>query len=399
MSTGRSGRRGWTCAAILATTLAATLGPLPALAHGAPPNVTAVLDGVRPPIPGALHVQVVDAGAPELLVANPTRESFTVLDRSGQPFLRISAAGVQANLASADWYATFAPETLLQPPSDQRVGGPPRWVVASTGDSWGWYDTRIQPSADQVSAADAKTTHPLRLADWSVPVRYGSVSALITGHFELEPLLGSYLVLADPAPDGLSVTPLQGVLPGLLLVDAVRRAVTVFGVDGRPFIRFVPAPAGDSTAMIVAENEGSRSYAIDHQARGLAPPVGVPAVDWTTVGTGYSVSWLDPRLDPPSVPPSDAGRTSRGGSWRIPITVAGRATSLAGFFTWEPAGAAGEPAGERAAGERLAGERAARPTHPPAATVLGVAIAGLVVLAAGAVGFGARRRRVRRRAT
>ncbi|MHB8451445.1 MAG: hypothetical protein ACYDAQ_13490, partial [Mycobacteriales bacterium] len=310
----------------------------------APPNVVAVLDGVQPPLPVSIQVQVVDAGAPELLVANPTNVALTVLDRAGQPFLRISAAGVQANLASPDWYATFGPETLLQPPAGQRLGGPPRWARASAGDSWGWYDTRIQPEVAQIPAGDASAAHPLRLGAWRVPVRFGTTSLTITGHFELEPLLGSYLVLANPGPDGLTTTALQGILPGLLLVDSRGLAVTVFGVDGRPFIRFLPGPSADPTGMIVQENEGSRSFVIDRQARGLPTPLAIPAVLWTTVANGDSVTWLDPRLLPPIAPPTDTGRVSAGGTWHIPITVAGRVASLTGVFTWEPASAGGKPA-------------------------------------------------------
>lgn len=106
---------------LLAVVLLGLILAVPAEAHSyADPALRVVFDGVQPTaLPAEVVVDVRPSVVDELVLSNPTTTPLEVLAVGGEPFLRVSSAGVQANLASPDWYSTSTPE-----------GGP--WTRASS---------------------------------------------------------------------------------------------------------------------------------------------------------------------------------------------------------------------------------------------------------------------------
>lgn len=318
--TPRSARAVLVCA-LLAAGLLAT----PAAAHESDPRLVTVLDEVVPALPDEVVLQVQAGLATQLVASNPSTRVLEVLGSGDRPFLRLSRTGVFADVANRDFFATSNPTGAV--PGGVREGAA-RWVQISTGDSWGWYDHRLHPE-DLTAPADED--RPAELARFEVPLRYGDVAVTAQGRVTFRPLLGTFDVAADPAPQELTVSALPGRLPGVFLVAP--QGVTVLGRDGEPFARFTPAG--------VEVNVHSRTHVEDRQARGLPAPQPSTSPAWELVAAGaQSYTWLDARLRyPADLPPEDVLRRSEPTvvqRWEIPVLVAGRTQTLTGDVTWVP---------------------------------------------------------------
>src|SRR5262249_50887777 len=102
------------------------------------------------------------------------KEPVTVLGRDGEPFVRLSPAGVDANLHSA----TFAEAARLRGGAgfalEPQADAPPRWERLTDVPSYGWVDPRTAyPEAD-VPEKVAKGSARVELLRWVVPVRIGA---------------------------------------------------------------------------------------------------------------------------------------------------------------------------------------------------------------------------------
>jgi hypothetical protein len=318
----------------LLTAVLLMVGAAPAAAHEADPRLVTVLDEVVPALPTEVVLQVQAGLATQLVASNPTPEALEVLGREERPFLRISRAGVFADVAAPDFFATSNPTGAV--PRDVATG-PPRWVQISAGDSWGWYDHRLHPEAVR---APADQDRPAELADFEVPLRYGGRAVTARGRVLFQPLAGSFEVAADPAPQDLAVSALPGRLPGVFL--SAPTGVTVLGRDGEPFLRF--------TGAGVEVNEHSRTHVEDRQARGL--PAGQPSPEpaWRLAAPGArSYTWLDARLRyPADLPPGDVlrrGEPTVVQRWEVPVLIGGLPQVLSGDITWVPEAEAAARAG------------------------------------------------------
>lgn len=357
-------------AGLLAVALVGLTGA-PAGAHQADPRVVTVLDEVSPSLPSQVVVQVQANLATQLVVDNPTDTVLEVLGTSGLPFLRISSAGVLADVASEDFLTTANPDGAA--PSNQ--GRDSRWAQISAGSSWGWYDHRLHP---RELAAPADTGRQARLASFEVPLRYGEQPVTVRGHVEFQPLLGAFQVVAGQAPEGLVVQALPGKLPGVFLSNPGRLPLTVLGRDGEPFLRF-----GEGGLEV---NENSRTHVEDRQARGLPAGAPSPTPSFRLVDArGTSYTWLDARLRyPEDLPPESVLRASEPtvlSRWEVPITLAGGPAVLTGEVSWVP-----EP-------NAAALVAAPREVQQPGPSVLPLVLGGVALMVLAGVVVGLRRRR------
>jgi hypothetical protein len=305
--------------AVLAAVGLVVTAPVASAHSYADPALRTVLDGIAPSaLPDGVTVSVVPSVVDELVVSNPTSTPLEVLALGGEPFLRISSAGVQANLASPDWYTTATPEGGPVPPADvvrDKGKGAARWALVSKASAWSEFDSRLHPPATP-TAEQRRAGKEAALAVWRIPLRYGSVTTAATGHVLFSPIRGGLTVAVANAPEGVTANALQGELPGLFLRVPAGKAVVVEGRDGLPYLRF--------RGGLVEASTSSRTYVEDQEARGRTPePVG----RWTQVGRGLSYSWLDGRLRFPTDLPSEQvlGRSTPSvvGQWTVPVTVGG----------------------------------------------------------------------------
>ncbi len=350
---------------------AAVLGPAPATAHEADPRIVTTLDRVQPALPADVVVQVQAGIATQLVARNPTPTVLEVVGSDGRPFLRISRAGVEADVAAREFFTTSSPTGAAPSRSD---GAQPRWVRVSDGDSWGWYDHRLHP--EQLRAPE-DPEREARLGEWEVPLRYGDAPVTVGGAVAFRPLLGSLQVTADPAPAGLTVQALPGRLPGLFLSAQPGVEVTVLGRDGEPFLRI--ADTG------VEVNQSSRTHVEDRAARGQAAGPPSPTPDFRLVAAGArTYTWLDARLRYPAELPPDEVLRADGPTvlerWRVPVELDGRSLALTGEISWVP---------EAAAAARVGGVVDA----PDDGSVVPYAVGGAGVLVLAGAVLGLRRRR------
>jgi hypothetical protein len=127
--------------------------------------------GVRPPAPGVraqtlggdLKLQLTDDG-PDVVV---------VLGLLGEPFLRFSAAGVEANAASP---TAWSSGVVAQGDAVRSAHGP-AWRRVSSGHTFAWHENRLRP---RPVVAGGGTT-PTRVAAWSVPLLVDGRRAAVTG--------------------------------------------------------------------------------------------------------------------------------------------------------------------------------------------------------------------------
>src|SRR5690349_14377772 len=93
------------CSAALAAVAAALVAAPPAAGHGeSDPAVRATVTEVTPARDG-LTVRPVGGPALRLELTNRGAEPVELLARTGEPWLRIGPAGVEANVRSPTWYA------------------------------------------------------------------------------------------------------------------------------------------------------------------------------------------------------------------------------------------------------------------------------------------------------
>ncbi|MGH2688102.1 MAG: hypothetical protein ACRDKW_04750, partial [Actinomycetota bacterium] len=261
-----------------------------------------------------------------LILENRGGTPVEVLAGTGEPFLRIGPAGVEANLGSAAWYESNT--------TTGRSGAPSlidRWITVSRDPSWGWFDHRMHPGELQVPAGTRPGT---RLSSWEVPLRQGATTARILGGVDFRaPATGSAVArVTTPSPArGVRVSVLQGVVPGILLESGSSAPVVVGGREGEPFLRIGPqgvsANRRSPTFQEVAQLTGQE---VTGEAGASAEP------DWQEVAAGNRHAWLEPRA---VLPERVEGAVS---TWSIPLTVDGRPAEIRGEtrFVTAPARAA-----------------------------------------------------------
>lgn len=365
----------------------AFLGAHPrAAAHRASPQVTTVIGSVSPSLPGGVEVSVVAGVATQLVIENHTDEEVLVLGAAGDPFLRIGPEGVFGNVNSPDWYRSGTPEGGLPVPEHARSGASPDWRHVSDRPMWGWFDHRLHPTTVAVPPEAAEAEEPVRLASWSVPLRYGEQDVVVEGHLEYRPVFGSVLsrLLSPEQPvDGLRVALTQGRVPGVFLSNETGREVTVLGPEDEPFLRF--------TADGVLANVHSPAFADDLRAsgQGLAATATVDPdaePEWIEVASQPRHAWLENRARyPEEQPPAEVterGETTVLMEWSVPLLVGERRITLEGETLWVPTEEALDMVG------------ASDPQHgdPPGALDLSVLMLGIGVVM---LGWWAWRRRSR----
>jgi hypothetical protein len=144
-----------------------------------------------------VRIALVPGRVASFLLQSDSPEPVTVLGRDGEPFVRLSPAGVEANLHSA----TFAEVARLRGGAslalDPSADAPPRWERLTPTPSYGWVDLRTAYPEENVPAEVAKGAKRVELLRWAVPVRIGAADdapvVRVEGVTEWKPF-------AQPAP-------------------------------------------------------------------------------------------------------------------------------------------------------------------------------------------------------
>jgi hypothetical protein len=160
--------------AVAAVWLTLSVVPAVASAHGpVAPVATSYLARIGS-VPAGLQAKVVD-GYVRMWLRVPPRETVTVLDYRGAPYLRFSPAGVYVNQNSEMYYLNQTP-VAETPPSGLTARTPPSWHLASGGHAYEWHDGRLQALASVALAPGA-----IYIGRWSIPLLVNGRRASIAG--------------------------------------------------------------------------------------------------------------------------------------------------------------------------------------------------------------------------
>lgn len=289
---------------------------------------------VLDPLPEALEglrVELRRTLAPQLAVYNPTGQRLTVFDRQGRPFLRIGPQGTQADLGAAAFHRS---NTLMAPGSiAEDAGEAPRWRQVEASPSWGWFDLRLRTGAIEAPDEGRHAGGDAEVGTWSIPVQLGDTRSVISGRFLYQPAPeGLYQAKLDSVPKlapGVAVHVLTGPRPGLFINNAGAAEFTVLGVEGEPFLRFVPGK--------VLANRNSPTWAAVAPAGGPEPVQTGPANEpsWVLVSATSSYGWIEPRAKYDGEPPTGSEPTVVK-TWSVPVRRQGGASSIRGVTEWLP---------------------------------------------------------------
>jgi len=328
----------WAVAAATVCLLARPAAPVDAHAgnaDGSRPFVT----GVEPEV--GVVASAVFAGSWEINLSAASGQEVSVLDDSGRPFLRISPDGVEGDYGAPVWFTSaVAPNApgVVRLPDGVGTDSPPDWRPVSRATVWGWFDPRIRSQPGAVTPEMVRKAVPVRLQDFSIPLRVGDRQAQIKGYVEFEPPRGRYvhrlLSPEHPAP-GVEVGLLAGqAVPTVTVRNDASQPVTVLGADGEPFLR-----VGDS----VEANMASPTWVQVGRALGRTPKtVADPAAQpqWERIAEGRLMSWADFRSRPPDAEPPSAvlraGRPVEVRRWTIPLRIGGQTAEIHGATVFEP---------------------------------------------------------------
>jgi len=327
--------------------VALSLGPATAAsAHGEySPTIRTFVDGSDPQVRG-LDFRIVPGDAARLGAVNRSGSELAVIATGGEPFLRIGPRGVLANVNSIDWYRSGNPDGFARPPAEARIGGPPRWERVSRRPEWVWFDHRLHPGKVPFTREIVSAERRARLDSWMVPAKLGGRALEVTGHVEYRPILGAVVpeLRSSPTPlPGIQAAVLPGRVPGIFLLNAGPRAVTVIGREGEPFARI--GPRGTEV------NLRSPTHVDDQAAKGRRAPLAGDAdapPRWRRVDTANRYSWLETRaLYAQQVPPEtvvQSGERKVLRTWSVPLDLGTRRAEIAGTTSWVPSHQAGRAA-------------------------------------------------------
>jgi hypothetical protein len=167
----RQSRAGRRARLLIAAVLAALALPGAAQAHHTAVPIVALdyrnrVEPVGPALRG-VRASLEDAGR-KLRVTVPPGLDVTVVGYLGEPFVRFSRAGVEANERSAT-----AQGLRLVPPGQPTAAGTAVWHLLGRGHSLAWSDTRAWAPSSVLAGR--------RLVRWSVPLVVAGKRTAITG--------------------------------------------------------------------------------------------------------------------------------------------------------------------------------------------------------------------------
>ena len=124
-------------------------------------------------VPAGLEARVV-GGDLKMWLRVTQPQTVIVQDYRGAPYLRFSPSGVDVNTNSAMYYLNQP--TPLQPPTRLTPTTPPRWVTASSGNTYTWHDGRLHALAS-VALAPGQA----QVGAWRIPLIVDGTHTALSG--------------------------------------------------------------------------------------------------------------------------------------------------------------------------------------------------------------------------
>ena len=146
----------------------------------------ATLVSAHEPAPG-VHIALLPGRVPGVFLENSGSVPVLILGRSGEPFLRFTARGVEANLRSPLWRenAVARGESVVGTADPQ---SPPEWKQLSRSPRLAWIEFRAWPGVDEPMPSEFhRGGVPPRRA-WAIPARIGERAVAFVGLTTWQPM-------------------------------------------------------------------------------------------------------------------------------------------------------------------------------------------------------------------
>lgn len=248
-----------TFAAVLTAGLTVAAAP-PAQAHTTGPQLVSHVEGIAPPAPGVDYSLLSTGSAPYVTVSLRGNHTFEIRGLRGEPFIRLTAAGVDVNRNSPSLYLTTDPSK--KPTVPATVNPQVSWEHVADQPTEHYYETRAEwPHLGQPVEAQrlGRTATVYRFA---IPALFDGQTAAIEGH-----------VTWIPAPINLEVPLLFVPLVVVLLLWIEPKAKPYLAGIARAVAVAAVAAAAIEAVRAVLDLESGASG-----AAGLAPLAVVPGL-------------------------------------------------------------------------------------------------------------------------
>jgi hypothetical protein len=176
-------------------------------------------------------VQVAVIGAkdvPGLLLTNTSGREVVVLGRDQEPFLRFSAAGVEANVRSPQWIEYLRAKGQDPGAVAADAAAPPEWVLQTGQQVYPWSELRGSIGAEEPPEDVMRLGVPVDVLEWEVPILVDGERHVVRGVTEWVPKTEPAPTAAEGSAAGLSPAAMRGALAlvavaALAATEVVRR--------------------------------------------------------------------------------------------------------------------------------------------------------------------------------
>ena len=302
-------------AVVVVSTLAVWSWVTPAAAHGGvvpQPVVTDLPDGLP-----NLEARGLVAYAPRIRVTNDDTQPLTVVDGTGQPWLRISSDGVFADQSVRAWSESLDASGRGQDPDPSLESS---WTQVSELSTWEWFDTVLLPRTSQEDH------------EWAIQVIVDGQFDEIRGELRESALEGRWAtdLIGDGAIGGAQLTAISGSVPVFIVQRLQAEEIVVIGLHGEPMLRLTEA-GFEANRASPTWNDHARLDPNSPIGDVVEEPDAEPA--WVMQLDGApTATWVDVRAASPDIVPASRAATEL--ATEIPILVDGERYDVAVATTW-----------------------------------------------------------------
>ncbi len=139
------------------------------------------------PPPSGVQLAVLPGLVPGLFLDNATGDEVLVRGEDGEPFLRVGADAVHANVRSPAWIASARASEGTTPTDVVDATAEPEWVQVADVPRYGWIDPRLSYPDREPSRAVIATAEPADVAEWTVPIEVAGDAISVEGVITWQP--------------------------------------------------------------------------------------------------------------------------------------------------------------------------------------------------------------------
>jgi hypothetical protein len=178
------------------------------------------------PVPGVSVSILEGAGVPGVFLTNTTDREVVVVGKDGEPFLRFSSKGVEANALSPSWVQAQRIRGEASPDAATDAKALPRWQLETPQQAFGWLEPRGSFGADEPGLEIVRLGVPVDVRRWEIPLDVGGQRHVVQAVTQWVPIADVAGLADQTATSSKGSGILRGGLAALALVALVTVEIT-----------------------------------------------------------------------------------------------------------------------------------------------------------------------------